>query len=1603
MFLASHSLSEFLFRMKIFLIIFPSIIFMVGAAEVTSELPSPPQSSVTEFVTTTNINSTESHMVQPPATTQFHTIEPTAFEFTDNIVFISKNGTDHQSCGYATDPCGTLYHVSKTFLTSSHDDYSVYVIDGQNKAQIIQHKENNIDNYDPCLPIDIRSRTNITFNPNKVSDLDDWYPRDVCMASNFVGYQNQYMFGYDSGNSGQFIINNLIVNNYHGSYGIVKMTSPYINIFSCTDCAFSNIKWVNYATLFSVSASIQLLRNAFINISTQANVIGVNWRGFEHKSYSMIMKDTIFSNVETSQSILYISNTKRTYLPPPDQHVSVINCNFSNISAKLSIIHDNSYTSATLISDSIIDINDGAIYYSQHGFNAIINTSNISISVVSDILSGESNVDGLLYFNEYDTVYLNNIDIGYVYDTNVSCDHEYTYVPSWLGGTKVYQICKDTVTAIYNLGDMKIYQLNVHADIFNDFSESAPLVYTTKSSLFGASNQDVLDFGLIKNLGEMTVINANVRECICRFLFTNIGTLYIFDLQVGFLNQSIINPIHIIIQQIPDKSPSLFIHQAYLLGTSSTLLRLRSGTAEISNCVLVDNKMVIDARFLNQLTLKNSTMISEKQATGLHSTIFVFFCNNVVLKELVFSGYHFRGFLNVDESKNIILTKNTFSLDIRYWKDEGVVGFWENPLSITRSSDISIIGNYFGNNDADPGIPWLYMKENNGLNCMTGNVFNGFAFHVFNTNITSCFIPLLSDSLTEYMHMEQCIYNENLPVDKSLVNLMNNDFIVDTANKIPSIFTVESGEVALYNAQIFVNNTNENYEDYNPIVISLYNGSLLLLDSVVTSSDDSEYDISCRSANCTVICNERLINKANIISKLLMYGSYAIPRWKETSWNDYNDYYITMSDFYNHTDDEIYPPNLFAEEKKSMTLLDPQFVQYLLPIKFTMATVSQSYYPGQRLELNYDIFDVLNNFVNFSEHINVILTGNTFFTQVEIDEKGACEFCKKGILIDVLTIKKNLTQTYDIDVFIDIDTLVPIPPKLSVVIIGCPIGYEPDENNISCTKCNNGYYNLLDENVNECISCDEDDNKGIKCIDGDIYIQFGHWMGFDGDKIISGVCPSDYCCVKADGCNYIDDNEYLCIANRDPNSILCGRCIDDYSESMNSSKCSECTKGFYGLYLLYPFSFAILWSVYLILSASEEHKTKETDKKEKRGKCGVFNKCKSSIKKFRANNKTIIDMTQVFIQKNISYYQQALSQILTSNSYSVLFGVIAKGFELSFITSRANDDTDSELWCFYHGMNGKEKILMDLLTPGIIIFVIITINIFVKLVFKNEFVLFGKKVNFEKLYVDTLLLIVGNIVAVLFRLLDCQQVGEHAHHFYYGYEKCYSITWWLSLSALLTIIGSMSVIFIKLKQMNYEERNKEDNFLNKFVSKYKPEYYYWEYLLFIRRMSISMFTISVNSDMAQIIFIAVMLVFISLQKNCEPFAFADANSMEYFLLQLLIIVIALNLSTSIDTTFNNVVLSGFIIFPFMLMAYYIVGFIKKNTKNVYAAADDGDEEIEMMTTSNLGGSSVLSVRTNSTYHEDEFHVNNNETNELSTLIIGKETVNNAEEKPNYVD
>eukprot|EP01084_Bolivina_argentea_P139594 245561_1 len=106
--------------------------------------------------------------------------------------------------------------------------------------------------------------------------------------------------------------------------------------------------------------------------------------------------------------------------------------------------------------------------------------------------------------------------------------------------------------------------------------------------------------------------------------------------------------------------------------------------------------------------------------------------------------------------------------------------------------------------------------------------------------------------------------------------------------------------------------------------------------------------------------------------------------------------------------------------------------------------------------------DIFNNIVfeyNISQKTVVSLQNiyNEFGTKFEI-LNNICLECDTGILLNEISVKNSINTTYIFDVAIYNNTFLPKHSILALNIIGCPIGYAPEQNNnYTCIVCNTDF------------------------------------------------------------------------------------------------------------------------------------------------------------------------------------------------------------------------------------------------------------------------------------------------------------------------------------------------------------------------------------------------------------------------------------------------------------------------------------------------------------------------------------------------------------------
>ena len=475
-----------------------------------------------------------------------------------------------------------------------------------------------------------------------------------------------------------------------------------------------------------------------------------------------------------------------------------------------------------------------------------------------------------------------------------------------------------------------------------------------------------------------------------------------------------------------------------------------------------------------------------------------------------------------------------------------------------------------------------------------------------------------------------------------------------------------------------------------------------------------------------------------------------------------------------------------------------------------------------------------------------------------------------------------------------------------------------------------------------------------------------YWVGFSGDTIISAACPTEICCQLDDGCDYISDADDLCAENRDPNSFLCSQCKEGYSESMNSVNCTKCTRTVHWEYLVLPLVVALLF-VPICLFTNREYKHFSL-KRQKGGSRNVFAGPKSPntkaiVGKAKRLKNSEAKVTLPSLANITIYHQQALSQILSTNASSLWSTAFTGIFEISILQMTggiSSSSDDGNEWCFINGLNAKYKIILDLVAPAMVCLFMVTLLILTKYVVRRPIIIRYKAVNFESVGCAVFLFIIGKVLDTLFKLIACQRVGGQSVHFYFGFEACHGRTWIISLLILAVITGAFGGVFVFGRRLTKEQRADPNHFIHKIARRFKPEYWYWEYVIFVRRLVIACLAVGGYDEKSKLLFLAVIMMFIYIQRRFHPFLSWETNEAEFVLLCCIPIVIAAQLLAEWTSAFDfvAVVLSVMVLVPIPFIGFLVHRVLIKELSPSDPDPDEMERETQIETdgtTKNING------------------------------------------------
>ena len=199
-----------------------------------------------------------------------------------------------------------------------------------------------------------------------------------------------------------------------------------------------------------------------------------------------------------------------------------------------------------------------------------------------------------------------------------------------------------------------------------------------------------------------------------------------------------------------------------------------------------------------------------------------------------------------------------------------------------------------------------------------------------------------------------------------------------------------------------------------------------------------------------MIYNERLTNDTKEISRMLF---------------DCEDYTL-KSDF---------------TVANTMNASVTEYVDHFSATNIEMYAAFHEYYPGLSMEFYYWVTDRLGTVIGdaAAENTMIILTSGSFVSMLYIDQNGECQNCDEGIMLSELSIADNIGDNYTLTLVADNDRLILGLKEVTFNVTGCPIGYGADSNNNTCTVCDTATYNIEENFVRNCLSCEVgDDDPG---------------------------------------------------------------------------------------------------------------------------------------------------------------------------------------------------------------------------------------------------------------------------------------------------------------------------------------------------------------------------------------------------------------------------------------------------------------------------------------------------------------------------------------------
>jgi len=259
-----------------------------------------------------------------------------------------------------------------------------------------------------------------------------------------------------------------------------------------------------------------------------------------------------------------------------------------------------------------------------------------------------------------------------------------------------------------------------------------------------------------------------------------------------------------------------------------------------------------------------------------------------------------------------------------------------------------------------------------------------------------------------------------------------------------------------------------------------------------------------------------------------------------------------------------------------------------------------------------------------------------------------------------------------------------------------------------------------------------------------------------------------------------------------------------------------------------------------------------------------------------------------------------------------------------------------------------------------------------------------------------MLICVGQILSVLFKLLACRDIGNISVHYFFGSHECFQETWILSLVFLILVFFSFFVLFLwiwcKRRSQDLSEEEEKTSAYYSAINSYRKEVWFWECVLFLRRTVLAFaFIVFDNTELKVCMGIA-LLIYSFIHVKFSPFRWKLENKLETYLIVATAICIFVDSTYSSpgrqyeQTVFSNVIISLLVLLPLVwyvcFVLLYCPALCRPNPKfsqlQMVDLEDRDDEDFEnMMPTKEHrpisvgGGSSLVKVEEDEEGEEDD--------------------------------